>query len=126
MAQLIIDSSDLIEMTENQKIWSDSIDRILSVGVSLQPYGVSNFALSRSSALDVLSQFAELRIGVLGGDVYVKNKNYFESTCDNWCIEPMMDDSNDDYVYQSIRKSREFIERYQLDDAYFALVPKLE
>ena len=53
----------------NDVIWSYSIDKILGSGLSLESLGIKNWALSRQKVLQVLEQFRELQVPILGGDI---------------------------------------------------------
>ncbi len=51
-----------------QVIWSEKIDRILSVGVWLGPEH-RNWALTRGRALNAIDQLRDANVVILGGDV---------------------------------------------------------
>jgi len=104
--------------------YSSEIDKILSVGVSLEHLGINNWALPRNDALEALSKFESSGVAVLGGDVFVLSNGYIEQNYDNWYYECGPKESNADLVHSSIEKTRHYIENYLDQNALFALVPQ--
>lgn len=108
-----------------KNIWSNEVDPILSVGRSLKEVGVRNWALSREDSLAALTKFAELGIAVLGGDVYVVNGRFVESSYHSWYCSRDELESDSAYVERSISIARNYIVNYCASDGsvLFAIVP---
>lgn len=107
-------------------IWSDSIDSILQTGISLVEYGVSNFALSKTDALIAIEKLQSMGVIILGGDVYTREYNNWKSTGDNWYITHEEEQLGQKCVALSSERSVKFINNYKTDNAYFAIVPKVD
>jgi hypothetical protein len=109
-------------------VWSNKIDEIFSNGISLEPLGVKNWALSQQEALWALSQCVELQIPILGGDVCEWGSGAIRYNYDNWCCDKLPNESHIDFVSRSIKKAREYIEHYTINEPnkiFFALVPEV-
>ena len=104
-------------------IWSKQVDAILGVGHSLEAEGIRNFALRRTDALNALDQLEVLGIPVAGGDVFVDQCGRLKMNYDNWFCNSIPGESHSEYARRSIARARDYIQRYQVSDAYFALVP---
>ena len=112
----------------NDVIWSYSIDKILGSGLSLESLGIKNWALSRQKVLQVLEQFRELQVPILGGDVYRLVNGALRSNYDNWYCDELPNEFFSDFVIRSIDKAKQYIESYNIkkgDDIFFTLVPKV-
>jgi len=104
-------------------IFSNTVDTILSVGISLESMGVNNWALSRQDALQALSHFVELQIPILGGDVCEFMNEVIKYNYDNWYCERKINETLLDYVERSAREAKNYIERYPDKVVYFSLFP---
>lgn len=112
----------------SEVIWSNEIDKVLKDGIFLGEFGVSNWAFTRSQAIDILAKLRELRIALLGGDVCEPDSygrilpNY-----DNWHCEQLPDESKEDFIERSLQEARNYVENYPInEDAehyLFTLVP---
>ena len=91
-------------------IWSNKIDEILKVGISLNDIGVNNWALTKSQALEVLNQFLLHQIPVLGGDVIENLGGEIQQKYDNWYCDKRSGESRIDFVKRSIEKAKSYIE----------------
>ena len=112
----------------NDVICSYSIDKILVSGLSLESLGIKNWALSRQKVLQVLEQFRELQVPILGGDVYRLVNGALRSNYDNWYCDELPNEFLSDFVIRSIDKAKQYIESYNIkkgDDIFFTLVPKV-
>lgn len=112
----------------NNIVWSTKVDEILSKGISLEPIGVKNWALSRQDALEALNQFLILQIPVLGGDVCELTKGNPEYNYDNWYCDRIPGESDLAFVNRSINKAKDYIISYNMeyrDKIFFALVPEV-
>lgn len=106
--------------------WSKNIDEVLKVGVWLGEYGINNWALTKSQALEALDKLLVLRIAVLGGDV-VEAKDYIRPNYDSWSSDPQPGERNEEYLKRSIEESKSYIEQYPAyipGRNYFVLVCK--
>lgn len=110
-----------------EKIWSNEIDAILSVGRSLTDVGVRNWALSRGEALAALAKLAEIEIAVLGGDVYSNIGRSLETNYDNWYCNRDELEPDSAYLKRSIAVAKDYITNYKAPEGsvLFAIVPKV-
>jgi hypothetical protein len=112
----------------NEVIWSREIDEVFRIGRFLGEFGISNWAFTRSQALDIITKLQRLRIPVLGGDVCEMDlygrilPNY-----DSWHCERRPDESREDFAERSLHKARTYIESYSInadeEKFFFTLVP---
>ncbi len=112
----------------NNIVWSNKVDEILSNGIYLEPIGIKNWALPQQEALQALSQFVELQIPILGGDVCEIVNGTIQYNYDNWYCDRLPTESHLDFVSKSIGKAREYIEHYDIrepDKIFFAFVPEV-
>ena len=108
---------------------TEEVDSILKVGISLKNEGVSNWGLTKTQSLRALDQFLQLRIAVLGGDVYKKINERIKPNDDNWYYEIQNHETKSEYVFNSIEKARNYIHSYRSknnEEVYFVLVPQID
>lgn len=109
-----------------ETIWSEKADKILNIGTFLSPYGIRNWALTRSQALIVVEELLSERIAILGGDVCTNENNRIFPNGDGWYSDPLPNESMEDFLKRSIDKTRTYIENYpQREDVrlFFNIVP---
>lgn len=82
---------------------------ILSVGISLEPLGISEIAWKCEDALVVINYITSKGYPILGGDVYSFNSDSIELTYDSWFLNKA--DSND-FIIESKNKAIEYINDY--------------
>lgn len=108
-------------------VWSSKIDEVLKGGYYLlNEIGVNNWALKKSEALDALEKLLELKVPILGGDVYENSEGIIQPNCDNWYCDQLIEESKDDYVARSIKKAMDYVELYNAKESgkiFFVLVP---
>ena len=112
-----------------ETVWSDEVDAIFSVGIFLGNVGVRNWAIPHSNALAVLDRLADIGVGVLGGDVYLKREGTIELSYDNWYCNPEITESDKDFVNRSISYARTYVANYRAappNDIFFAFVPNVK
>lgn len=112
-------------MSGKNMFWSGKIDELLSLGQSLESYGILNYALSRDDALDALDKLEVMGVAILGGDVYFANDGVYSLSYDNWYCDPIENITDTEYTQLSISLAKKYIQRYPIDGAFFALVPKM-
>ena len=95
--------------------------QLVQAGVDLHEFGVHETAWSRSDALAVIGHLTERDVPVLGGDVVssVRPLTYANA---NWHTERLPNETAAQYATRSQRESREYIEGYSKDTAWFVLV----
>ena len=93
---------------------------IAEAGVSLEPAGVTNYAFTKSKAMEFLGLLRTKKVAVLGGDVYLPGNNCMRLTYDNWHTNKQSDEGDDSYIQRSIIVSMNFVEKYQDTSAHFA------
>jgi hypothetical protein len=103
--------------------WSNEIDNILNLGVSLEEIGINNWALTREDALNALCSFEKLDIGVLGGDVYIHSNGDMAQNYDSWYCNYLSGESRTNFVTRSINKAKSYILGYSTANAMFVLIP---
>ncbi|MGE5409829.1 MAG: Imm40 family immunity protein [Clostridiales bacterium] len=114
---------------DKETAFSYKIDQILRIGIWLGEFGINNWALTKPQALKVLEQFESSNIAVLGGDVYEREGNHFQIIYDNWCCDPLPNDTKAEYIKRTIEKARIYIEQYNTNSPrqiYFTFVPTEE
>lgn len=105
----------------------NAITQILKVGISLEPLGVKNWALSKEDAVNALDRFYELQVPILGGDVCENINGIIQFNYDNWYCDRQPNESQFDFVNRSVAKARDYIESYNSDNPdriFFAFVPE--
>lgn len=103
-------------------IWNKIADDILCSGISLHEYGVNNVAIPYADALEALSKLEAADIGVLGGDVYLRENGIMTVTYDNWFCDHLADEFLAQFVIRSVSIAKSYVSNYQNTDAYFAIV----
>ena len=106
--------------------WSEKVDAILSVGLSLEDIGVRNWALDRAQALEALHRLEVAHIAILGGDVYELRNGSLQPTYDNWYCDRVVHESERDFVTRSILVARSYLSNFACDsqELRFAIVPQ--
>ena len=109
-------------------VWTKEIDDILKIGQSLKFMGISNWALCKSDALKALTILETINIGVLGGDVYLKNKQLLDANYDSWHCDRLNSEVDLQYVERSIAKAKKYIESYPNveKEVFFSIVPDVK
>ncbi|MBB6125112.1 Imm40 family immunity protein [Sphingobium subterraneum] len=97
----------------------------LAQGIFLgESNGIKNWALTRSQALNALSQLMATGWPILGGDIIQHaGGNSFTYTYENWHCEMQHDEQSEDFLARSIQVARSHI--LHLDDVskFVVLVP---
>lgn len=103
----------------------NTINEILEIGMSLEPIGVKNWALSKEDAVNVLDKFYEMQIPILGGDVCEIVDGVIQYNYDNCYCDRNPNESWSDFVIRSIGKAKDYISSYNSDNPdkiFFAFV----
>jgi hypothetical protein len=103
--------------------FSNKIDNILNVGISLHDSYINNWALTKDHVLDVLQKFEVEGIAIFGGDVMdgAGGQIGFESS--SWHSDKKKDEKYSDFVKRSIKETREYVNKYPIsNNTYFILV----
>jgi hypothetical protein len=108
-------------------VWSKKIDEILKIGQPLDNVGVHNWALTKIQALNVIDQFLDYNVAILGGDVYENIDGIIQSNYDSWFCDPLPGETGDDFTQRSIKVARTYIGEYKLkgDKIFFVIVPSI-
>ena len=107
-------------------IWSKEADAVLSAGSPLWDIGIHNWALNRDEAKTAILKLLEFKILILGGNVYKIINGKFDLTYDNWDYERKATETDLEYLENSVNKALKYIENYPDNDAFFAIVPKVQ
>lgn len=105
-------------------IWSTKIDSILSVGFSANHLGIKNWVLDRENAARAITQLENLKIAVLGGDVFEIEDGKIYQTYDSWYCDQKDDENEQNFTKRSILEAKEYILNYPKGKVGFAIVPK--
>jgi hypothetical protein len=89
-------------------------DYKLTNGLPLDELGLYEAAFCKKDASAALNILRESDIAVLGGDVYVKNKQGIQPAYSNWCVAPVIGENHHDYVIRSCNEERVFIGGYSM------------
>ena len=106
-------------------IWSTEIDSILSVGFSANHLGIKNWVLDREKAIRAIAQLENLRIPVLGGDVFEIEDGKIYQTYDSWYCDQKYDENDSHFIKRSIIEARNYILKYPQKKMGFSIVPKV-
>ncbi len=82
---------------------------LLSVGINLESLGIGEIAWKYEDALVVIDFIFRKGYPILGGDVYVYNKDTVEITCDSWYLD---ETDSKDFIQDSKNKAIEYINNY--------------
>lgn len=99
---------------------------IRSIGIDLAPWGTNSWALTRQQSMEILDQFLQRGVPVLGGDVICLIDSDFRYPGDNWTCNPVDGESQEAFVERSIRRSKEYIQNYPepvVGKVYIVIVP---
>ena len=106
-------------------IWSTKIDSILSVGFSATHLGINNWVLDREKAIWAITQLENLKIPVLGGDVFEIEDGKMYQNYDSWYCDPKDDENEIHFVKRSAIEARAYFFKYPKKQVGFAIVPKI-
>ncbi len=88
-----------------------------------EQFGVNEIAWSHKDCSKVLDYCKDNMIGILGGDIYkITSLEDIEQTYINWSCDPQPGESKEQYVYRSIEKSANEIQKNQTVDFIFVFV----
>ena len=107
----------------------DILNNILKVGISLEPLGVKNWALSKSDALRALDEFLDIKIPILGGDVCERVDGLLQYNYDNWYCDKLPGETKLEFANRSIKIARDYIENYNFKgsgEVFFVFVPDVQ
>lgn len=92
------------------------------------PLGVdwtTELAWKYEDTLKAIEYLAERGYAILGGDAYRRDQDQFIPTLDNWSVSYKHDITWEQYVAQSEKKARAYLEKYWKDagdEYYYVLV----
>lgn len=110
-------------------IWSKEADEILSVGLPLMEFHITNWALNREEAKSAVEKFHKLKIPILGGNVLEIVKGRPKYNYDNWHSDPEQGETKNEFLIRSIEKSRMYLHLYKIlekGNPLFTLVPYIQ
>ena len=83
-------------------------------GYDLNNTNVINKALTKQEAIDALSFYHELKVPILGGDVfYLNQEGEIKWTYDNWYCIKKENENNVEYLKRSIDETVQYINNYK-------------
>jgi hypothetical protein len=96
-------------------------------GISLQGYGVREYALRKGDAVEAVGLLQAARVPILGGDVWTVDGSNVQPTGDSWYSDLQAGEHHDDFVRRSASHSLNYIEAYSRTspESVFVLVPRL-
>jgi hypothetical protein len=101
------------------------IDELLKEGYPLQGIGINNWAFSKKDAMEILNRFEELKVSILGGDVYELTNNIVQPNYDNWYFNRLSNETDIEFLKRSIKRAKDYITNYIVRDPsqiFFAFV----
>lgn len=101
------------------------IDELLKRGHYLSGVGINNWAFSKEGALEILNQFEELQVCILGGDVCELTNSIIQPNYDNWYCNRLSNEGDIEFSKRSIKKAKDYITNYNVNDSsqiFFAFV----
>lgn len=78
-------------------------------GFSLKRLGLVEIALRREDALRAIHTLRELKVSVLGGDVYLEHQGKIEPTFDNWYVDRKESEPHEAFVMRSCVKAESYV-----------------
>jgi len=108
--------------------WPENVQKILSIGLSLEHQGVHNWALPSVNIRGVIEQLEMEKVGILGGDVYMISGGELHPNYDSWHCEKGSEESDCDFVRRSLIETQRYVDNYTQNissDAFFVLVPSV-
>ena len=94
------------------KRFSEAVESVLSQGTDLEEFGSANWGLRRADALEAISRLRELKVPVLGGDVWeIKDAKPF-LTYDSWFYQRQAGEPFESFLEGSIERARRYIQEY--------------
>ena len=103
----------------------NQIDELLKKGYPLQGIGINNWAFSNKDVMEILNRFEELKVSILGGDVYVLTNNIVQPNYDNWYCNKFSNETDLEFLKRSIKIAKDYITNYNVSDSsqiFFAFV----
>ncbi len=82
--------------------------------ISLEKYGLNEFAWSADNAIEFLESLTKASVGVYGGDVYQLTSDGLKYLYDNWSCEMFDHESKDSFYARSLRESIKYIKNYPI------------
>jgi hypothetical protein len=111
-------------------IWSEEIDTVFKEkGIALFDMNDNNWVFTKRNALKIINKLKEMQIPVLGGNIFIKQKDIIQSANDNWYCEIRDTPVGETFLNFSIKKSRKYISKYRnklKGKVLFAIVPLVE
>lgn len=83
---------------------------MLKKGKSLLSLGINEYVWNKDDIKEILEELLEMKVGVLGGDVYKLERENIKMTYDSWYIN---DDNSETFYQISILKALKYIENYE-------------
>jgi len=103
-------------------VFSEEIDGILGVGFYLGGVGINNWALDRCQCLGAINDLKLAKIPILGGDTFLDGR--VNPKGDNWFCDRKDDESDEEYLERSVRRSVDFVCNPVYSEFKFILVPE--
>lgn len=92
------------------------IDELLKKGYPLLEIGINNRAFSKKDAMEILNRFEELKVSILGGDVFELTNNIFQPNYDNWYCNRLSNETDIQFLKRSVKIAQDYIMNYDVTD----------
>lgn len=107
--------------SEKLMIFSEKIDKILSVGKPLMDEGIDNWALNKQQCLQAIKELSNNNIAILGGDTFLNGR--VNPNGDSWSCNRNNAESDISYLKRTTTESLNFIENPAYKEFSFIIVP---
>lgn len=97
-------------------------ENILKNSISLSHLESPEIAFPRKHMPVLLEYLKQNSLAVLGGDVLDHKTGEYQHNYDNWYLNKTTNETWENYVINSIEKTRAYIDKYPDKDAIFVLV----
>ena len=95
-------------------------------GIPLRQMGweVSDIVLSKRDVFTAVGMLKVERRPIVGGDVWLISEQRARPSYDNWCVDPILGESHEQYVERSHAEALEYLRRDPdgSGDRYYSLV----
>ncbi|MDR1911004.1 MAG: immunity 40 family protein [Helicobacteraceae bacterium] len=104
-------------------IWSKEADLILSAGVYIL---ANNWLLDRNQALKASGELFNLKIPIIGGEVYTQKPNgaFYKLLDGGWYLKQNESETNEVFLKRGVETALEHIKNCPQNEPYFALIPR--
>lgn len=104
------------------------IEFVKTNGINLKDMGICSYILGYDNAIKALEILKNNKIPILGGDLYVKNGNKFETSSESWYCNQIHGEPRNNYALRSYIKAIDYLKIFepQKDKYYYDIVAEID